>query len=211
MNPARPFSVALTGGVASGKSEVERRFAALGAHVFDADVVARALVEPGGAALDAIVLAFGPQVLDREGALDRAAMRERVFADATARARLESILHPRIREVLFERSGAIVDGYALLVIPLLVESGTYGWVDRVLVVDVAPDIQLARLMARDGIARDLAESMLATQATREARLAVADDVIDNSGVPAALEAQVASLHLRYLELARRSAGPVAGC
>src|SRR5690606_39234108 len=128
MSGARPFTVALTGGVASGKTEVERRFAALGAHVIDADVVARELVEPGGPALDAIVHAFGAEVLDRAGGLDRAAMRKRVFADADARTRLEAILHPRIREILRQRSDAILDGYALLVIPLLVESGEYTWV-----------------------------------------------------------------------------------
>ena len=203
MSGARPFTVALTGGVASGKTEVERRFAALGAHVIDADVVARELVEPGGPALDAIVHAFGAEVLDRAGGLDRAAMRKRVFADADARTRLEAILHPRIREILRQRSDAILDGYALLVIPLLVESGEYTWVDRVLVVDVAPETQIARLVARDGITEDLARSMLAAQATRAARLAVADDIIDNNGVPSALDAQFAPLHRRYRELALR--------
>lgn len=207
MSATRPFTVALTGGVASGKSEVERRFAALGVQVIDADVVARELVEPGGAALDAVVQAFGADVLNRSGGLDRAAMRRRVFADAGARTRLEAILHPRIRGILHERSGALADGYALLVIPLLLEGGEYAWVDRVLVVDVAPETQLERLMARDGITRELAESMLAAQATRAARLAIADDIIDNSGAPAALDAQVAALHRRYLELARRDVRP----
>jgi dephospho-CoA kinase len=196
MSVARPFTVALTGGVASGKTEVERRFAALGARVIDADVVARELVEPGGPALDAIVHTFGAEVLDPAGGLDRAAMRKRVFADADARARLEAILHPRIREILRQRSDAILEGYALLVIPLLVESGEYMWVDRVLVVDVAPETQIARLVARDGITEDLARSMLTAQATRAARHAGADDLIDNNGAPSPLDAHVAPLHRR---------------
>jgi dephospho-CoA kinase len=200
------FSVALTGGVASGKSAAARSFAALGAHVLDADVVARELVEPGGAALRAITAEFGAAVLDDAGSLDRGAMRARVFGDADARARLEAILHPRIRAVLRERSSAIRDGYCLLVIPLLVESGAYDWVDRVLVVDVPREVQLARLIERDGIPMHRAESMLAAQASREARLAIADDIIDNSGPPASLEAQVASLHARYQDLARKRTG-----
>lgn len=203
MSSARPFTVALTGGIASGKSEVERRFAARGATVFDADLVARELVQPGSPALEAIADAFGPGVLDDAGGLDRLAMRNRVFTDPDARARLESILHPRIREILRERSAALDEGYALLVIPLLVESGGYDWVDRILVVDVPPDVQLARLVARDGITGELARSMLAAQASREARLAIADDRIDNSGPPGALDAQVAHLHARYEALARR--------
>jgi len=197
----RPFTVALTGGIASGKSEVARRFAALGAHVIDADLVARELVQPGAPALDEIVAAFGPHVLDEAGSLDRAEMRTLVFSDADARKRLEAILHPRVREELFARSADVRGAYAMLVIPLLVESGHYTWVDRVLVVDIPRAQQLARAIARDRIAPSLAEAMIVAQATRAERLLAADDVIDNSGPPEALDAQVAELHRLYVDLA----------
>ena len=196
----RPFTVALTGGIASGKSEVAQRFAALGAEVVDADVVVHELVAPGGAALGEIVAAFGPQALDGNGGLDRGAMRARAFADAGTRAKLEAILHPRVREVLRDRAAAAAP-YALLVIPLLVESGHYGWVDRVLVVDVPRELQHARLLARDGITAQLAEAMLDAQASRAQRLAVADDIITNTGAAEELDGQVSRLHRRYLALA----------
>lgn len=195
------FTVALTGGIASGKSAVSDRFAALGADVIDADLVSRELVAPGGAALAEIVAAFGEGVLTADGALDRRAMRERVFADDAHRRRLEAILHPRVRDILRERAHARSDGYAMLVIPLLVESGHYGWVDRVLVVDVTRDVQRARLVARDGITPELADAMLDAQASREQRLAIADDVIANDGTIADLDARVLPLHQRYLALA----------
>jgi dephospho-CoA kinase len=197
----RPFTVALTGGIASGKSEVARRLAALGADVIDADEVARDIVVPGTPALEEIAAAFGPGVLDGSGALDRAAMRTLIFADHAARKRLESILHPRVRAELFARSAATASPYAMLVIPLLVETGDYGWVDRVLVVDIPRAQQLARAIARDRIAPSLAQAMIDAQATRADRLMAADDVIDNSGPPAALDAQVAELHRLYVDLA----------
>lgn len=196
-----PFTVALTGGVASGKSAVAQRFAALGACVIDADLVARELVAPGAAALAEVVAAFGPEVLDARGALDRRRLRQRIFADADARHRLEAILHPRVRTLLRERSAAIDGPYALLVIPLLVESGHYDWVDRVLVVDVPRELQHARLVARDGVAPALAEAMLTAQASRAQRLAMADDVIANDGALDELDAPVRALHRRYLALA----------
>src|SRR5687768_13528826 len=142
------FTVALTGGIASGKSAASDRFAALGADVVDADLVSRELVAPGGAALGEIVAAFGKNVLTPEGALDRRAMRALVFADGARRRQLEAILHPRVRDILRERAHAGSGEYALLVVPLLVESGHYGWVDRVLVVDVPREVQRARLVAR---------------------------------------------------------------
>jgi dephospho-CoA kinase len=203
-----PFCVALTGGIASGKSAVCARFAALGVDVIDADVVARELVAPGMPALRQIVAEFGADMLDRHGDLDRAAMRERVFADADARRRLEAILHPLVRAVLRERASSARSAYVMLAIPLLVESGgDYAWVDRVLVVDVPRDVQRARLIARDGITGALADSMLDAQASRARRLAVADDVIANDGTLAELGQRVADLHARYLALAQRiSAG-----
>ncbi|OJY89021.1 MAG: dephospho-CoA kinase [Lysobacterales bacterium 63-13] len=196
------FTVALTGGIASGKSEVERRFAARGVEIIDADLVAREVIAVGTPGLARIVAAFGSTVLGPDGALDRKAMRERVFADADARHRLESIIHPLVRTTLQERAARVRSAYGMLVIPLFVESGEYHWVDRVLVVDVPRETQIQRLCARDGITEELAEAMLAAQASREQRLAIADDVIDNTTSLEALDDNVEALHRHYLSLAR---------
>ena len=195
------FTVALTGGIASGKSAVEQRFAARGVDIVDADLVAREVVAPGTPGIAEIAQSFGSEVLDADGALDRNAMRQHVFTDPEARRRLESIIHPRVRQAMREAADRMRGAYGILVIPLFVESGDYRWVDRVLVVDVPRELQIRRLMARDGIARKLAESMLAAQATREQRLAVADDVIDNSADLDSLDAVVGALHQKYLVLA----------
>lgn len=195
------FTVALTGGIASGKSAVEQRFAARGIEIIDADQIAREVVAIGTPGLAEVADAFGPGVLAADASLDRKKMRERVFADPASRQRLEAIIHPRVRQAMMQRAGKVRGAYGLAVIPLFVESGEYGWVDRVLVVDVPRAVQLARLMARDGISRDLAESMLDAQATREQRLAVADDVIDNQGDLQALDEAVDLLHRKYLALA----------
>lgn len=196
------YVIALTGGIAAGKSAVTRRFAALGVPIHDADVAAREVVAPGSEGLAAVVAAFGNEALDAHGHLDRAAMRRRVFADRSARKTLEAIVHPRVRQWLHERALADTAPYCLLAIPLLVENiDHYRWIDRVLVVDAPADLQLARLMARDGIDEALARRMLAQQAERAQRLALAHDVIDNSGDEAALDAAVAALHQRYLALA----------
>ena len=196
-----PFTVALTGGIACGKSEVARRFAALGADVIDADVIAHELVQKGSPALDDIVSVFGASLLDANGALDRRAMRALIFRDARAKEQLESILHPRVLAELRARAQASDGPYAMLVIPLFVETGDYGWVDRVLVIDVPREVQIARITARDRITNDLAEAMVAAQATREERLAVADDVIDNSGELSDLDAPMRVLHREYCALA----------
>jgi dephospho-CoA kinase len=198
---AGPFVVALTGGIASGKSAVAERFAALGASVIDADMIARELVAPGSPALAEIVEMFGATALDATGNLDRRAMRARVFADSHARAQLDAVLHPRVRRELRERSSMVAGPYALLVIPLLLESGHYDWVDRVLVVDVPRELQRTRLLARDGITAQLADAMLDAQATREQRLARADDVVTNTGSFEELDARVVGLHERYVMLA----------
>jgi len=199
----RPFVVAVTGGIASGKSAVTRRFQALGVPVHDADVAAREVIEPGTPGLEAVVQAFGPAVLDDNGRLDRPAMRRQVFADDGARRKLEQIIHPRVREWLHDRAMAQHDPYGLLAIPLLVENmDAYRWVSRVLVVDAPPATQIARLVERDGIDAALAQRMLERQASRAERLAVADDVIDNSGDEAALDDAVMALHRRYLAQAR---------
>lgn len=197
------YVVALTGGVAAGKSAVARRFEALGVHVYDADVAAREVVAPRGAALAEIELVFGAEMLDADGNLNRRAMRERVFADPAARRKLEGIIHPRVREWLRRRVGMDRGPYCILAIPLLAENRTeYDWVDRVLLVDAPEPMQVERLMRRDGITPADAEQMLAAQATRAQRLAIADDVIVNDGDESSLDAQVATLHARYLELAR---------
>jgi len=196
------YVVALTGGIAAGKSAVTRRFAALGVPVHDADVAAREVVAPGSEGLAAVVAAFGRDALDAKGHLDRAAMRRRVFADPAARQTLEAIVHPRVRRWLHERALADTAPYCLLAIPLLAENfDHYRWIDRVLLVDAPVALQLARLIARDDIDETLARRMLAQQADREQRLTLAHDVIDNSGNEAALDAAVAMLHQRYLALA----------
>lgn len=200
--PARALVVALTGGVAAGKTTVARRFEALGVPVHDADVAAREVIEPGTAGLAAVIDAFGTGVLDDTGRLDRGAMRQRIFADPAARKMLEAIIHPLVREWLHQRALAECAPYCLLAIPLLAENiEHYRWIDRVLLVDAPEPAQIARLMARDGIDETLAARMLAHQATRADRLALADDVIENSGNESALGDAVAELHRRYLALA----------
>jgi len=198
------FIVGLTGGVASGKTAATRCFEALGVFVADADVAAREAVAPGSEGLAEVVAAFGADVLDADGALDRAAMRRRVFADDDARRRLEAIVHPRVRLALKSACEAAASPYAIAAVPLLAEGGgrtAYPWLDRILVIDVAPSTQIERLVLRDGIDAALAEKMLAAQAGREQRLAIADDTIVNDGTLEELETRVAALHRRYLELA----------
>lgn len=196
------YVVALTGGVASGKSAVSKRFEALGVHVYDADVAAREVVAPREPALAEIEFVFGAGMLQADGSLDRRAMRERVFADPEARRRLEAIIHPRVRAWLRRRVGMDRGPYCMLAIPLLVENrAEYEWVDRVLLVDAPEALQIERLMRRDGVTQEAARSVLAAQSARAQRLAIADDVIVNDGAESALDAQVAALHARYLELA----------
>ena len=199
-----PFVVAVTGGVASGKSAVTDAFAARGVVVADADVAARAVVEPGQPALRQIVDTFGATSLAADGRLDRAAMRERVFADPAARTALEGILHPRIRTWLREACEAATGPYVVAAIPLLAEGGgrsAYPWLDRVLVVDVPESVQRQRLMRRDGADDRLAQGMIAAQASRAQRLRMADDVIVNDGPLALLPEVVARLDDRYRRLA----------
>jgi len=196
-----PFRVALTGGIASGKSTVAGRFAARGVPVIDTDVIARVVVEPGQPALAEVVATFGPDVLGPDGRLDRRRLREIIFADAGARRRLEAILHPAIRVEMERQSRAAGGAYQLLVIPLLTEGGRRDHVDRVLLVDVPEAVQVERLMRRDSVSQEQATASLAAQATRAARLAMADDVIENAGRAEDLEARVEELHGRYLGLA----------
>lgn len=201
---ANALVIALTGGIAAGKSAVARRFEALGVHVHDADLAAREVVAPGTPGLAAVAEAFGEGVLDETGTLDRRAMRERVFADPVARRTLEAIIHPLVRDWLRDRVAAETGPYCLLAIPLLAENiGHYRWIEHVLLVDAPASLQLSRLVLRDGIDETLARNMLAQQASRAERLALADDVIDNSGDEAALDAAVAELHRKFLALAER--------
>lgn len=194
--------VVLTGGVASGKSTVADIFRGLQVPVFDADAIARDLVRPGQSALKEITAAFDHEVLTPLGDLDRRRMRERIFADADERRKLEAILHPKVRAALLVSATTCKDPYCILTVPLLVESiDDYRWVDRTLVIDALPETQLARLMQRDGITRDAALRTLAAQASREQRLVLADDVIDNVGTSEALSRIVERLHRRYLGLA----------
>lgn len=198
----RSLAIVITGGIASGKTAVANCFADLGAPVFDADLIARELVAPGQPALAEIVEAFGRGMLTTAGGLDRRRMRERIFGDDAARRRLEAILHPRVRCELQSRARACTAPYCLLAIPLYAESAqAYDWVDRVLVVDVTRAVQLARLMQRDGMTEDYARRALAAQATRAQRLALADDVIDNTGPIDDLPRIAGRLHARYLTLA----------
>ena len=193
--------IGLTGGVASGKSSVARAFEARHPGcVVDADLAARAVVEPGTEGLAAVVGHFGGEVLGPDGRLDRAALRARVFADAAQRKALEALLHPRIRDWMLARADAASTPYVVLDIPLLAEGGgraTWPMLDRIVVVDVPVAVQRARLMARDGVDAALAERMIAAQATRAQRLALADDAIVNLGSLADLGDAVERLDSRW--------------
>jgi len=195
------YRVALTGGIGSGKSSASALFAGLGVAVIDADTISHALTAPGGEALPEITAAFGAELLDADGVLDRAALRRRVFGDTAARRRLEGILHPRIRARMFADAEAAGGPYAILAIPLLFETGQTDLAGRVLVVDLPEQQQIERVAARSGLDEEQIRRIMASQASRERRLAGADDVIDNSGPAQALEPQVEQLHRRYLGLA----------
>jgi dephospho-CoA kinase len=192
--------IGLTGGIASGKSAVSTCFETLGVPVIDTDALAREAVAPGSDGLAAVVARFGRSLLLPDGTLNRRALRAIVFADTTARVDLEAIVHPRVHRLLAERIAGIEAPYCVLAIPLLIEGGRIP-VDRVLVVDCPREVQLARLLARDGETLAGAEAILAAQATREARLARADDIIDNTGSLESLKSRVRELHGRYLRLA----------
>lgn len=194
-----PLRVALTGGIASGKSTVATLFQTLGAGLIDTDQIARDIVAPGSEALREIVERFGEQVLTPAGTLDRAQLRDLVFRDPRARADLEAITHPRIHAQVAQRSQRRREPYLLVAVPLLAETGTAGDYDRVLVVDCPPEMQRLRLMQRDGGDAAAADRVLTAQASREARLALADDVILNDGNIQHLARQVESLHKAYLD------------
>lgn len=195
--------IGLTGGIASGKTAATQAFEARGIAVADADVAARLAVAPGSVGLAQVVETFGAGALGDDGSLDRAAMRRRIFNDPTARRQLEAIIHPCVRALLQAECERAAGPYAVAAIPLLTEGGraAYPWLQRVLVIDVPRELQLARLLARDGIDAALAERMVAAQATRAARLAIADDVIVNDGTLETLDAAVGALDVKYREMA----------
>jgi len=197
------FIVGLTGGIGSGKSMVADLFATLGAAVVDTDIISRELTGERGAAMPEIRAEFGPVIVLANGALDRAAMRRLVFSDASAKGRLEAILHPLIRRESEARcTAATTAPYVLLVVPLLVESSAYReQIQRILVVDCDEETQISRVMARSGLSRDDVLAIMATQASRGQRLAVADDVLLNNADRQALGPPIRVLHQRYLGLA----------
>lgn len=197
-----PFTVALTGGIASGKTMASDAFAQLGVPVIDTDVIARDLVRPGQSSLDEIVTAFGPDIIDERGELRRSKLRGIIFSNAHARQKLESILHPKIRQRASEEIANITSEYCILVIPLLAEGRAYPNINRTLVVDTETETQITRLMARDNLSRRQAEQALASQTTRDHRLKFADDILDNSGSQKSLFMEIAKLHQKYARLAK---------
>lgn len=197
------FVVGLTGGIGSGKSAAAAEFERLGAAVVDADAIAHELTRAGGTAIEPVRREFGDDYIDGTGAMDRAKMRERVFADPAAKARLEALLHPMIRAEAERRIATADAPYVVHVVPLLLESADYRRrVSRVLVVDCTPAVQIDRVGRRSGLAAEEIRRIIDAQLPRAARLSAADDVIDNSGSLDALHKQVRALHARYLELAR---------
>ena len=197
-----PYVIGLTGGIGSGKSTVAEIFRRLGATIIDTDALSHALTLPGRPGFQVIVEAFGQQMLDPQGRLDRARLRRLVFSDKNARQRLEALLHPLIRQEVDRALATATGPYVILVVPLLTETG--GWrerVDRVLVVDCSEEEQIRRTMARSQLSREEVQAIMAAQASRAARLALADDVIVNDSSPQALEDVVRTLDARYRRLA----------
>ena len=203
----RPLRVGLTGGIASGKSTVANMFADLGIPIIDTDVIARELVLPEKPALEEIRRRFGGEMIDEKGELDRAAMRTAIFADDNARRDLEAILHPRIGAETRRQSKIAGGPYQIIVVPLLLGSALRSFVDRVLVVDCDEETQIDRLLSRDAETREQAQLILAAQASREERLAIADDVISNEDSLAETKVRVIQLDRAYRRLAARRVAP----
>lgn len=197
---AKPWVLGLTGGIGSGKSAAAERFAALGMHVVDADQAARWVVEPGRPALAQLAEHFGNDILQADGRLDRGALRKRIFEDAEQRRWVEALLHPLVAQEIAENLAKATSPYAVFVSPLMVESGQYKRTDRLLVIDAPTELQRARTLARDATTPEQVEAILKAQATREQRLALADDVLLNDRDLAWLHAEVDRLHHFYLTL-----------
>ena len=198
------YIVALTGGIGSGKSTVADAFSRLGITIIDADIIARQVVEPNTPALNAIEARFGSTIINADGTLHRRQLRDYIFSDSVEKNWLNALLHPIIHRETQRQIAAARSPYVLWVVPLLVENQLQTKADRVLVIDVDPETQIQRTMARDGVSREHAEQILAAQATRAQRLAVADDVIDNNGAPDAIASDVARLHAQYLTFAAQA-------
>lgn len=193
------LAIGLTGGIGSGKTTVAKLFAEHKAPIIDADLIARELVEPGQPALDKLVERFGNEILQADGSLDRRNLRERIFNNDEERRFLEELLHPMIRDGMIDRLDHVEGPYVVLVIPLLVDTGNWNMIDRILVVDVEDELQLERVMQRDGVSRQQAKSIVDTQISREDRLDAADDIIYNDGDITALREQVDLLHQQYMQ------------
>lgn len=199
------YTVALTGGIGSGKSTVADNFSRLGITVVDADVIARQVVEPGQPALTIISDHFGNEILLQDGSLNRRVLREKIFSSPEEKQWLNALLHPLIHQRTRTEINHAVSPYVLWVVPLLIENNLQQMADRVLVVDVSPEVQIARTIARDKVSGEHVQQILAAQATREARLSAADDVINNDGGAELVAAHVDRLHRQYLELASQAA------
>lgn len=198
------FSIGLTGGIGSGKTTAADLFAARGAAVIDTDRIAHQLTAAGGAAIGEIRAQFGDAFVTESGAMDRAKVRDYVFSDPMAKARLEAILHPLIRSEVEQAALQAHGDYLIFVVPLLVESGTWKQrVSRVLVVDCKEETQISRVMSRSGLSASQVRAIMAAQASRQERLAAADDVIDNDGDARTLVPQVDRLHALYASLAAK--------
>ena len=203
------YIVAITGGIGSGKTTIANQFAELGIDIVDADVIAREIVEPGTPALAAIAAQFGPEMLDPQGQLDRRRLRERVFSDPDAKAWLNGLLHPLIRQEMLRQCANARSPYCLLVVPLLIENRLTQLANRVLVIDVDEATQIERTCRRDGVSRAQAKAILAAQASRAERLAAADDVLDNQNDAAeTIKRRILALHETYMAFASQQASQV---
>ncbi|MBC3930983.1 dephospho-CoA kinase [Undibacterium curvum] len=201
------FSLGLTGGIGSGKTTIANAFQALGASLIDTDLIAHALTRKDGLAMPQIREEFGDQAISDDGSMDRARMRALVFNDSAAKLRLEAILHPLIRSQTEQAAASATGDYLIFVVPLLIESGNWKQrVDRILVVDCAEEVQIARVMQRNQLSREQVSAIMRNQASRQERLAAADDVIVNEEELHLLQAKILTLHQHYLRLAAKKSG-----
>ncbi|MGI1970553.1 dephospho-CoA kinase [Shewanella baltica] len=194
------FVVGLTGGIGSGKTTVANLFAAEGISLVDADIVAREVVAPGSTGLEAIVTHFGAEILTPEGELDRAKLRQRIFSHPEEREWLNQLLHPMIRQEMLAQVEKATSAYVIMVVPLLFENGLDRLVNRTLVVDISPELQINRTVKRDNVDASQVNNIISSQCSRSEKLARADDIIDNQGEISTLKREVLALHQRYLQL-----------